>query len=106
MDHSFIETEIRRWAETHSLRVGYGFGGREVWGAYISSNAGECFQIWIEPVPDGLIGIHANFVDGPEDRVPEPAQAWKTDADQLRSTLELAYGQVVDWMRPSTRYFS
>jgi len=104
MSHSSIDSDVRNWAAKHSLSVSCGWAGRQLWGAYVSSIAGECFQIWIEPISDGTIGVHANYVDGPREREPEPNRDWAVEESDLRIALEQAYEQVVNWMTPSGRY--
>jgi len=103
MSHSSIDADVRVWAEKHSLGIDYGWAGRELWGTYLSSVAGDCFQIWVEPTPNGQIGVHANWIDGPNDLDPEPARKWVVEESDLRNALEQAYEQVINWMAPSAR---
>jgi hypothetical protein len=105
MSHSSINAKVRVWAERHCLGINYGWAGRELWGTYLSSAAGECFQIWIEPTTNGTIGVHANYVDGPKERLPDPEQAWTVEESELEDALDHAYKQVINWMAPSTRHF-
>jgi hypothetical protein len=103
MLHSSIDADVRVWAEKHSLRVNYGFASREVWGTYLSSVAGDCFQIWVEPTPNDRIGVH-NWVDGPNELAPKPTREWVVEESDLQDALEQAYEQVINWMAPSARY--
>jgi hypothetical protein len=96
MSHSSIDADVRVWAEKHSLRITSGWAGRQVWNAYMSSAAGECFQVWIEPITNGKVRVQADYVDGPR----EPALIEESD---LQNALERAYEQVVNWMAPSAR---
>jgi hypothetical protein len=105
MSHSSINVQVRSWAKDHSLDVSYGWAGRELWGTYLWSIAGECFQIWIEPITGGTIGVHANYVDGPKGRDPEPEEVWTVEESGLKNALNQAYEQVVNWMAPSARHF-
>src|SRR5579863_1599585 len=101
MSQSSIDAQVRNWAETHSLSVSYGFAGRQAWGVYFSNIAGECFQVWVEPITDGTIGVHVNYVDGPKERDTEPKRAWTVEESDLKNALDQAYEQVVNWMAPS-----
>ena len=102
MSYASIEREIQEWATKHSLKLFTSWADGEARFIYVSSVAGDCFQIWIDPLEAGQIGLHAAFVDGPRDNDPH----WDDlvpEAD-LPAALECAFQTVIDWMKPSERY--
>lgn len=99
----WIDAEFSHWAEKHLLDVSRRGEVQNSRNVYLSSVAGECFQIWIEAASDGKIGVHADYVEGPKN--PEPTQEWTIDDRELPNILEEAYQTVIKWMAPSSRYF-
>jgi hypothetical protein len=83
--------------------LGTSFGDREARFAYVSSKAGDCFQLWIEPPAYGQIRVHAALVDG--QWLNEPAKDWHVQISELDPALEDAFATVIGWMVPSERYF-
>ena len=71
--------------------------------AYISSIAGECFQIWIETPADGYVWIHAAGVESRRDD--HPPEDWYVAVDAFEAELEEVFQTVTAWMLPSRRYF-
>jgi len=103
MSFTSIDPEIRDWARRHSLKLFTSQGESEIRAAYVSSVAGECFNIWIEAPEHGRTCVHAGCVEGREED--EPPQDWPIAVSELESTLEKVFEAVTDWMAPSTRYF-
>ena len=99
----WIDAEFYDWAEKHLLKASRPDDVWKNWNVYLSSIAGECFQIWIETALGGKIGVHADYVEGPKN--PEPTQKWLIDDSELPDTLEEVYQTVLKWMTPSSRYF-
>ena len=98
-----IEPQLKRWAEKHSLIVNSSpWNGGESRAVWLSSEAGECFQIWIEPPVQGIVRLHAAGVESRRDD--DPPQDWTVSIDQLPLALETAYDLVVEWMRPSAHH--
>lgn len=99
-----IDPEIERWAKKHSLILNSSpWSGRESRCVWLSSNAGECFQIWIEPPADGVVRLHAAGVEGRRDD--DPPHDWMVPIEQTAAALESAYTLVLEWMRPATHYY-
>ncbi len=104
MNYAEIDPSITRWANRHALNlVISSLAGEESQSAYVSSVAGECFQIWIETPVDGHVWIHAAGVESRRDD--EPPEDWFVSVDQFDEALEEAFQTVMAWMIPSTRYF-
>jgi hypothetical protein len=99
----WIDAEFCAWAAKLQLKVSRPNEVRKSWSVHLSSIAGECFRIWIEPAADGKIGVRADYVEGPKN--PEPTQSWTIDDGELRDFLREAYRTVNEWMAPSSRYF-
>lgn len=100
--YRLIDSIIEDWRKKHSLKIHTSVGDREVRSVYVSSIAGECFQIWINPPTGGRIDVFAACVEGRrEDDVPHE---WRGIlADDLRETLELVFNTIIGWMAPATR---
>jgi hypothetical protein len=103
MSYASVDPQIQAWVRSHSLVLGTSFGGREARFAHVSSKAGDCFQMWIEPPADGQIRVHAALVDG--QRLNEPSRDRHVPISDLDAALEDAFATVTGWMVPSERYF-
>jgi hypothetical protein len=98
-----VDPVIQAWIKRHGLPAPYtSWAGDEIRAVYLSSAAGECFQIWITPPADGLISISAACVEGRND-TGEP-QRWSVAVEDLDAGLETAVKTVIAWMAPSVRY--
>ncbi len=71
--------------------------------AYVSSNAGACFQIWIETPADGHVWIHAAGVESQRDDY--PPEGWHVTLAAFDGTREEVFQTVMAWMLPSERHF-
>jgi hypothetical protein len=94
-----IDPQVYAWADRHGLRLVTTDPSGEVRSAYLSSVAGECFQIWIEFTVDGSVAIHAAGVDSRRDDLP-PAD-WVVKVSEIDHSLDEAVLQVIRWMSPS-----
>ena len=102
LSYTLIDPIIKRWVHKHSISLSTEGIGGEVRNVYVSSLAGECFQIWVEPPLDGQVKLHAAYVEGP--REIEPAKDWTVAISDLSATLEEAFDTVQMWMEPSKRF--
>jgi hypothetical protein len=59
-----IDAEIGDWTTRHSLRLLTSFAGNERRFVYLSSVAGECFQISIDPPETEMVSINVFCVEG------------------------------------------
>lgn len=104
MSYASVDPQIRAWAQRHRLKLFTSFADRESRFAYVSSKAGDCFQMWIEPPADGQIRVHTALVDG--QWLNEPATDWHVPISEIDAALEDAFATVVGWMVPSERYYA
>lgn len=102
-DYTAIDPVIKQWVRKHRLFLHAMSGETQVRNAYVSSRTGTCFQIWIDPPVDEVVELHAAYVTGPIDA--EIAQDWRVPLSELEVALEVVFDTVLDWMKPSTRYF-
>jgi hypothetical protein len=102
MSYAPVDEEIKAWADRHSLALHTMWAGREIRNAYVSSKAGECFQIWIDPPVNGRIVVRADCLEGRHEN--EAPQAWDTAATGLQATLDAVFQTVLGWMAPSERF--
>ena len=102
MAYEDLDQSISLWAERHSLLLVKQSGGADVRGVYVSSQSGECYQIWIGLPSSGEVLVSAACIEGP--REDDPPQEWSVEVDKLEDALEEAFHTVIGWMSPSTRY--
>lgn len=102
-DYASIDPAIQRWAKQHKLSIGTEWAGGESRFVYVSSVAGECFQIWVEDPTEGQVKLHAACIEGRMES--EPQTSWLLTEADLDGALENALQTVFGWMRPSTRHF-
>jgi hypothetical protein len=102
MSYASVDGEIRAWADRHSLKLHTTWAGREIRSAYVSSKAGECFQIWVDPPVNGQFVVHAACVEGR--REDEAPRDWHAAATGLQATLDTVFQAVLGWMAPSERF--
>ena len=99
----WMEAEFSGWAGKHLFYISRSAERPSYWSVYLSSEAGECFVIWMEPITDEKVRVCADYVEGPKN--PGPHQEWIIEDIVLPETLEAAYHTVHVWMAPSSRYF-
>ncbi len=102
MSYEEVDQYIDKWAKYHLLKLKTSWNGRPARFAYVSSEAGECFQISIDAPIDDHICIHAFCVEGR--REDHPAEDWRYPTENIAEALEEAFQTVTAWMRPSDRY--
>jgi hypothetical protein len=99
-DYSEIDDQLREWATRHKLYFPFDDDYRN---AYVSSEAGDCFQMWIEIPVGGYTVVHAAFVTGPVKR--ECNADWTVSTASIGSSLDELFTLVESWMKPSKRYY-
>lgn len=100
-----VEAIINAWVERNSLKLFTKQGDRDIRCVYLSSLAGECYQIWINGFECHQLEVHAACVEGRRDTEEEPLQTWHTTISELDFTLEQALGVVLELMKPSVRFY-
>jgi len=102
MGYADADPAIIEWANRHSLCLAKAFAGRPARFVYLSSIAGDVFQIWIDEPTNNTIALHAAGVEGMlED---DPPRSWLVNVNCLGAALEEALQLVLDWMQPFGRY--
>lgn len=104
MSYDRIDPDIAAWAKRHSLQLDTKSSGRAIRNVYLSSKAGECFQIWIDEPADGdnFVGLHTACVEGQGED--DPPRDWLVDIPNLTEALDYALAHVLDQMKPSVPY--
>jgi hypothetical protein len=103
MDYSSIAPEIEAWVRANSLVLGTKWANAEARFVHVSSEAGECFQIWIHPPAEGRVCIAARCIEGRGDD--EDGQTWSVPIEEISAGLKAAMRTVVGWMAPSRRHY-
>lgn len=102
MTYEEVDRHITAWADKHSLKLLTSWHERPARFAYVSSKAGECFQISIDAPQDGYIRVMVTCIEGrAEDHPPDD---WRYPKEDIAEALEEVYQTVMAWMRPSVRY--
>jgi hypothetical protein len=99
-----IDGTIRRWADRHALKLFTKWADGEARFAYVSSKAGECFQIAIDAPNNGQVQVMARCIEGRTANDLD-GQVWTTTEVDLDTALEGVFQTVVAWMAPSKRYY-
>ncbi len=102
MTYEEIDHHITAWADRHSLQLNTWWNEHPARFAYVSSKAGECFEIWIDVPQDGYTRINAFCVEGR--RADHPPDDWRYPTENIAMALEEVFQTVTAWMRPSVRY--
>ena len=103
MSYVEIDPHIIAWAARHNLILSMYGEGVEVRSIHVSSNAGECLQIWVEYPVGRIVAVHADCVEGRRDTF--GSQDWLVPIDDIEQALENVFQTISEWMAPSTRYF-
>jgi hypothetical protein len=105
--YAAIDATITMWAADHALQLcTTGFANDPARFIYVSSDAGECFQIWVEEPKDEVVTIHAADIETHDDE--ELSEEWTARSDNLRAVLDEAFETVCDWMKrhdPTVRVY-
>ena len=98
MSYAKIDSTIRAWTEKHRLTLFNGIEGMDhsLRCVYISSEKGECFQIWVGQPESGQVSIHAADVETHLDETLR--QDWSVSVENLEAALENALARVQSWM--------
>jgi hypothetical protein len=97
--YAAIDSAIREWVEKHRFTLfdsAEGFPEEDFRSVYLSSDRGECFQIWIDPPESGEVSLHAADVETRLDE--EFHHDWRVPVPQLAAALEVAVAHVKGWM--------
>ena len=95
--YAAIDATIATWAADHALNLcTNGFENSPVRFIYVSSDAGECFQIWVEEPKGEVIEIHAADIETHGDE--ELSNEWTARPDNLKAALDEAFKTVCGWM--------
>jgi len=94
-----LDATIREWAERHHFTL---FDSIENMPdqvfrtVYLSSESGECFQIWVDPPQSDHVALHAADVETRDDE--EFRQDWRVPVQALAAALDRAVEHVHGWM--------
>ena len=89
MSYAEFDSDITRWAERHALVLSKGEPNRECRSVWVSSKAGECFQIWIGLPSEGHVTISAVAVESRRNNA--PPDDWRVSVDSFDAALEEAF---------------
>jgi len=97
--YASIDSTINAWVEKHSFtlfRTIEGVPEQDFRTVYLSSDRGECFQIWIDPPEAGQVAVHAADIETKLDK--EFRHEWRAPVGNLAAVLESAVAEVGRWM--------
>jgi hypothetical protein len=94
-----VDPAIARWVDKNSLSLFTGFAGREERFVYKSSEAGECYQIYIQPPERGRIRVSFGYIEGAKEDGPD--QHRTVPVEDLEGALDEALDAVINLMATS-----
>lgn len=100
MTYAQIDSTINAWVEKHKFVLFTKYEGRqepEFRAVYLSSNLGECCQIWIEKPESGQVAVHIRDIETRMDE--EVSKDWVVPMSELEGTLEEAVSFVQAWFK-------
>lgn len=92
---------IERWAKkqgVHLIKEGGGLARRYF---HVSSEAGETFQIVIEPERSDAVRMDAHLIESPTDE--EVHFVWEVPVSQIENCLDISLASAQAWFRRETR---
>jgi hypothetical protein len=98
LGYSTLDPIILSWVEKHGFTLFDRMegGASSLRCVYLSSQKGECFQIWIDEPASGRVSLHAADVETLNDE--ELRQDWSVPVQELPSALDAAVAHVRHWM--------
>jgi len=98
MNYTDIDNIISEWVEKHSFSLFTKYKNdpdSDFRAVYLSSEQGECCQIWIDEPEEGMVHIHAGDVETHQDE--ELKKSWCVPIEELAGALENAVEFVETW---------
>ncbi len=99
MGYESIDSVIQAWTERHGLTLFdrlQGFPRNSIRTAYLSSNEGDCFQIWIDEPNSTHVAVHAATAETNTSK--EFREEWLVPLHALDTALDVVLNQVRDLM--------
>ena len=98
MNYAQIDQVILDWVEKHSFSLFTKYendSDSDFRAVYLSSEQGECCQIWIDKPKSGKVCIHAGDIETHQDE--ELKKEWCVPIEGLAEALENAVNFVKTW---------
>ena len=98
MNYSQNDSIISEWVNRHKFTLFTSIEGIEnsdYRAVYLSSEQGECCQIWIDKPDSGIVCVHAADVETHQDE--ELSKEWCVSEEKLCETLDNAVSFVNQW---------
>jgi hypothetical protein len=100
MSYAQIDAVIEAWAKRHSFTLytsHEGQPGSDFRAVYLSSQNGECCQIWVDEPSAGLVAVHMGDIETREDE--EIRKDWSATIFGLEEALEDAVAFTRAWFQ-------
>jgi hypothetical protein len=104
--YASVDADIDARIDTHRLVLFSSTEGEECRTAFLSSEAGDTFAIWVDLPADGDVSVHLDWINGPEERQPPPELEWIVPTAEISSALDRATAEALALMVPSVRHLS
>lgn len=92
---------IERWAQKQGVHLTRESGDPARRYFHVSSEAGETFQIVIEPEHGGAVRMDAHLIESPTDE--EAHFVWEVPASQIENCLDMSLASTQAWFRRGAR---
>ena len=99
LGYESIDAAIGEWVERHGFTLSTsveGFPEQDFRAVYLSSEKGECSQIWIDRPKSDQVQVHARDIETERDE--EFTHEWTAPIGELPRALEQAVVHVRGWM--------
>ena len=104
-DYASVDADIDAWIDRHQLLLFSSSGGEECRAAFLGSEGGDSFEIWVGLPTDGNVTVGLAWIDGPIERPTAPELKWIVPAAEISTALERAIAEALVLMAPAVRYF-
>jgi hypothetical protein len=100
MSYAQIDAVIEAWAQRHRLTLYTRYEGQpdsDFRAVYLSSQNGECCQIWVDEPSAGLVAVHMQDIETRDDE--EIRKDWSVPILELEGALEDAVAFTRAWLQ-------
>lgn len=101
MSYRKIDPIVENWARAHEILILKEDGEPNRRYFYVSSQAGETFQLVVEPEKDGTVRMDAHLIESPGDE--EAHFVWEVPISKTQHMLDLGLGSAQAWFRRTAR---
>ncbi|WP_141728482.1 hypothetical protein [Devosia insulae] len=103
--YASVDADIDAWIDRHQLVLFSSSGGEECRSAFLSSDGGDTFQIWVDLPTDENVTVGLAWINGPIERPTAPEPKWIVPTAEISFALERAMAEALALMAPQGAIF-